>query len=52
MHPDSALELTNKKFITRFNSVEDAARKQGRALKDLTLEEMEQLWQQAKSKEN
>lgn len=52
MHPDSALELTNKKFIMRFNSVEDAARKQGRALKDLTLEEMEQLWQQAKSKEN
>lgn len=52
MHPDSALELTNKKFITRFNAVEETARKQGRGLKDMSLEEMEQLWQQAKSKEN
>lgn len=51
MHPDSALELTNKKFISRFNKIEEAAKQQGRRLKDLTLEEMEQLWQQAKEKE-
>lgn len=49
MHPDSALELTNKKFISRFNYVEAEAKKQGRKLKELTLEEMEQLWQEAKS---
>lgn len=51
MHPDSALELTNKKFISRFNKIEEGAKTQGRKLKDLSLEEMEQLWQQAKSDE-
>lgn len=51
MHPDTALELTNKKFISRFNSIEAAAKSQGRRLKDLTLEEMEQLWQEAKNNE-
>lgn len=51
MHPDSALEMTNKKFITRFNHIEAEAKKQGRKLKELTLEEMEQLWQEAKSDE-
>ncbi len=52
MHPDSALELTNKKFISRFNYIEAAAKKQGRKLKELTLDEMEQLWQEAKSERN
>lgn len=52
MHPDSALELTNKKFISRFNKIEEAAKQQGRKLKELTLEEMEELWQQAKKEEN
>lgn len=51
MHPDNALELTNKKFISRFNSIEQAALAQDRAIKELTLDEMEELWQQAKSKE-
>lgn len=51
MHPDSALELTNKKFISRFNKIEEAAKAQGRKIKELTLEEMEELWQQAKSDE-
>lgn len=51
MHPDSALELTNKKFISRFNKIEEIAKSQGRKLKEMTLEEMEQLWQQVKLEE-
>ena len=50
IHPDSALELTNKKFINRFNYIEQQARNQGRRLADMTLAEMEQLWQEAKTK--
>lgn len=48
IHPDNALELTNKKFISRFNFVEESAINQGRQLKDMTLEEMDALWNQAK----
>lgn len=48
IHPDSALELTNKKFIRRFNRVEELAKQAGRKLKDMTLEEMDQYWDQAK----
>ncbi|MGX8690886.1 MAG: nucleoside triphosphate pyrophosphohydrolase, partial [Bacteroidaceae bacterium] len=51
IHPDDALERTNKKFIRRFNYVEEAAISQGRQLKDMTLEEMDALWNEAKSKE-
>ena len=50
IHPDDALERTNKKFIRRFNYVEEAALNQGRQLKDMTLEEMDSLWNEAKSK--
>ena len=50
--PDNALEQTNLKFIRRFNYVEEKAREQGRALQDMSLEEMEALWQEAKSIEN
>ena len=46
--PDNALEQTNLKFIRRFNYVEEKAREQGRALQDMSLEEMEALWQEAK----
>lgn len=49
IHPDSALELTNKKFISRFNYIEAKAKEQGRRLADLSLEEMEALWQEAKN---
>lgn len=52
LHPDSSLELTNKKFISRFNRIEQSAKQQGLSLKDMTLEQMEQLWQRAKSNEN
>ena len=49
--PDNALEQTNLKFIRRFNYVEARAKEQGKELKDMTLEEMEELWQEAKGKE-
>jgi len=49
--PDNALEQTNLKFIRRFNYIEMRAHEQGRALKDMSLEEMEALWQEAKAQE-
>ncbi|MCQ2094534.1 MAG: nucleoside triphosphate pyrophosphohydrolase [Bacteroidaceae bacterium] len=48
INPDTALEHTNQKFISRFNYVEQKAREQGRAIKDLTLAEMDALWNEAK----
>lgn len=47
--PENALEKTNKKFIRRFNYIEQRVRQEGWKLKDLTLGEMEALWQEAKS---
>jgi MazG family protein len=49
--PESALRKTNRKFRRRFGSVEERLREQGRTLEDSTLEEMEALWQQAKTLE-
>ena len=51
INPDNALELTTKKFIRRFTYVETQAKQQGRELKDMTLAEMDALWNEAKSKE-
>lgn len=51
IHPDNALEKTNRKFIRRFNSIEDAAASQGRSIKDLTPQEMDKLWNEAKRNE-
>lgn len=51
IHPEDALEKTNKKFIRRFKYIEDTARAQGRSIAEMSLDEMEQLWQQAKSLE-
>ncbi len=48
LNPDTALERTNQKFITRFNYVEAKAKEQGKALKELTLQEMDELWEKAK----
>ncbi len=48
LKPDNALEQTNLKFIKRFNYVEAKAKEQGKELKDMSLEEMEALWQEAK----
>lgn len=46
--PDNALEQTNLKFIKRFNYIETRAKEMGRELKDMSLDELEALWQEAK----
>lgn len=51
INPDNALERTNRKFIRRFNYVEQAVINGGRELKDLTLSEMDALWDEAKRQE-
>ncbi len=48
INPDNALERTNQKFIRRFNYVEAHALEEGRKLKDMSLEEMDRLWNEAK----
>jgi len=48
LRPDNALEHTNQKFIARFNYLEQTAREQGRHLEEMTLDEMEAIWQQSK----
>lgn len=49
--PEAALERTNKKFIRRFNSMEEQAAAKGNTLHELTLDQMEELWQAAKKEE-
>lgn len=51
LNPDNALEMTNQKFIRRFNYVEDHSMKHGKSLKDMTLVEMDKLWDEAKRQE-
>lgn len=51
LNPDNALEMTNQKFIRRFNYVEDHSMKHGKSLKNMTLEEMDKLWDEAKRQE-
>ena len=51
LNPDTCLEKTNKKFIRRFNYIEEHSIKIGKPLKDLTLGEMDQLWNEAKEQE-
>ena len=48
IRPDNALEKTNAKFIRRFNYIEQQAKEKGLSLKDMTLNEMEALWQEVK----
>ena len=48
LNPDTALEMTNHKFISRFNYIEDHSIKIGKPLKDMTLGEMDALWNEAK----
>lgn len=50
INPDNALERTNQKFISRFNYLEQQAKAQGKDLKDMTLGEMDELWNEAKRK--
>ena len=52
IRPDNALEQTNLKFIRRFNYLEAKAKEQGRDLKDMTLAEMDELWNEAKKIED
>ncbi|MBD5233291.1 MAG: nucleoside triphosphate pyrophosphohydrolase [Bacteroidales bacterium] len=49
VNPENALEHTNRKFISRFNHVEEAAKNQGRNIRELSLEEMDALWNEAKN---
>ena len=48
---DNALERTNRKFITRFNHIEKRAREQGLKLGEITLAQMDELWNEAKKLE-
>ncbi len=51
LNPDAALEKTNRKFIRRFTQVEEKAEAEGKTLRQMTLPEMEALWQEAKKSE-
>lgn len=51
LNPDNALEETNQKFIRRFNYIEEHSIKAGKPLTEMTLEEMDALWNEAKQKE-
>jgi XTP/dITP diphosphohydrolase len=48
LNPDNALERTNQKFIRRFNYVEEHSIKAGKNLNEMSLEEMDLLWEEAK----
>ncbi len=48
INPENALERTNQKFIRRFNYVEQGALREGKNLKEMTLAEMDALWDEAK----
>jgi XTP/dITP diphosphohydrolase len=48
INPETALEKTNKKFIKRFQHLEKEAKRINRNLKDMSLDEMEKIWQEAK----
>ena len=50
INPDNALERTNQKFIRRFNYLEEHTIKEGRSLKEMSLEEMDKIWDEAKAK--
>lgn len=51
LNPDNALEHTNQKFIRRFNYIEEHSIKENKPLTDMTLGEMDQLWNEAKKNE-
>lgn len=50
INPENALEKTNKKFIKRFQYLEEKAKEQGKALKDMSLAEMDIFWNEAKKR--
>lgn len=52
VNPENALEKTNKKFIKRFEYLENSARKEGKVLSNMSLDEMDVYWNQAKKMDN
>lgn len=48
--PENALERTNRKFISRFNYIESKLKESGRSFDDVSLDQMEEMWQEAKKK--
>jgi MazG family protein len=52
INPDNALERTNQKFLKRFAFLEEQTIKAGRSLQNMSLDEMEAIWQQAKTIDN
>ena len=50
INPENALEKTNKKFIKRFQYLEEKAKENGKALQDMTLAEMDVYWNEAKTR--
>jgi uncharacterized protein YabN with tetrapyrrole methylase and pyrophosphatase domain len=52
VEPETALERTNIKFMQRFNYIEEHARSNGRSIKEMTLEEMDALWEEAKQEQS
>jgi XTP/dITP diphosphohydrolase len=50
INPDDALEKTNRKFKYRFEAIESDAKAQGKQLEDMTLAEMDEVWEEAKKK--
>lgn len=52
INPDTALEMTNRKFIRRFGYLESEAQKRGLSLKSMSLQEMDQIWDEAKRLED
>lgn len=51
VNPENALEKTNRKFIKRFNYLESKSKEAGKSLKEMTLEEMDRIWDEAKKLE-
>ncbi|MCF8349314.1 MAG: nucleoside triphosphate pyrophosphohydrolase [Bacteroidales bacterium] len=51
INPEDALERTNRKFINRFQYIESASKNDGKKLEDMSLEEMDHYWNEAKSLE-
>jgi uncharacterized protein YabN with tetrapyrrole methylase and pyrophosphatase domain len=50
INPEDALERTNKKFIKRFNYLEEQAKKEGKSLSEMTLTEMDVYWEKGEGK--
>jgi XTP/dITP diphosphohydrolase len=48
LNPDNALEMTNQKFIRRFNYIEQRSKEMQKPMAEMTLQEMDQLWEEAK----